>query len=123
LKRELSKINYRVHTDAVQSMLVPPQIQKTNLPSPIYANEADILNKAVFGMTASEWRTANPEVKGNIRDNASHVQLILLINLQAINAEYIRLDLSGEERLVRLNQVVRDQMKSLLAKQKKIDRL
>lgn len=74
-------------------------------------------------MTASEWRTANPEVKGNIRDNASHVQLILLINLQAINAEYIRLDLSGEERLVRLNQVVRDQMKSLLAKQKKIDRL
>lgn len=123
LKRELSKINYRIHTDAIKDSLVPPEIQKSGLDGVMYANEADILNKALFGMTAVEWREQNPNADGNIRDHATHMQLILLINLQSINAEFIRLGVSTTERLYRLNQVVRDQIKSLVSKQKKIGKL
>lgn len=123
LKRELSKINYRIHTDAVKESLVPPEIQKSGLEGILYANEADILNKALFGMTAAEWREQNPNTDGNIRDHATHMQLILLINLQSINAEFIRLGIPTKERLYRLNQVVRDQIKSLVAKQGKVDKL
>ena len=123
LKRELSKINYKIHTDAVKDMLVPPEVQHTDLASPIYANEADVLNKALFGMTAAEWREQNPDKDGNIRDHATHAQLILLINIQSINAEYMRLGVPQHERIYRLNEVVRNQMQSLLSKQKKIDEL
>jgi hypothetical protein len=113
LNRTLAKINYRIHTDAIKDVLIPPDVtpQKQNI---TYANEADILNVALFGMTAKEWRQANPDVKGNIRDEASLHQLIVLSNMENLNAEFIRQGLSQKERLLRLNASAKQMMKSLL---------
>lgn len=123
LKRELTKVNYRIHTDAIKEMLIPPKVQRTGLDKSVYASEADLLNKALFGKTAVEWRIQNSDKEGNIRDHASSLQLVILSNLESLNAEFIRLGLSAEDRLYRLNEAVRNQMTSLVAKQKSIDRL
>ena len=112
LKRVLSKVNYTVHTDAIKEKLIPPRITKGQ--GFIYAGEADILNVAVFGMTAKMWRHQNPKLKGNIRDYASTEQLLVLSNLEAVNAELIRMQLSQDERTDILNQAAIKQMKSLL---------
>ncbi len=103
-KRELSKINYRIHTDAVKHNLVPPEITKAQA-SIIYASEADVLNVAMFGMTAKQWRDANPELKGNIRDYASINELICLSNMENLNAVFIEQRMPQSERLVKLNQI------------------
>lgn len=113
LNRTIAKINYRIHTDAIKDVLIPPDVtpQKQNI---TYANEADLLNVALFGMTAKEWRQANPDAKGNIRDEASLQHLIVLSNMESLNAEFIRLGLSQKERLLRLNASAKQMMKSLL---------
>lgn len=113
LNRTLSKINYRIHTDAIKDILIPPDIPSAKI-SITYANEADVLNMALFGMTAKEWRTANPNASGNIRDEASLQQLIVLTNLEALNAEFIRQGISQGDRLMRLNRSAKQMMQSLL---------
>ena len=113
LKRVLSKINYTVHTDAVKEKLIPPRIQKGQ--GFVYAGEADILNVAVFGMTAKMWRKDNPKAKGNIRDYATHEQLLVLANLEAANAVLMRMDIDKDERVSILNEEAIKQMKSLLS--------
>lgn len=114
LKRALSKINYTVHTDAIKEKLIPQRIafSKNGF---VYANEADILNIAVFGMTAKEWRLQSEDKKGNLRENANHYQLLILSNLEAVNAELIRIGLSQDERLEILNEAAIKQMTSLLS--------
>lgn len=114
VKRMLSKVNYRIHTDAVKEHLIPPRVQNTELEGLYYASEADLLNIALFGSTAKEWRLANPTSKGNIRDYAATEQLLVLSNLENLNAEYIKLGFGKEERLQRLNDVAIHQM-TLLA--------
>ena len=108
-KRELSKINYHIHTDAIKANLVPQEID-THHRSLIYANEADILNVALFGMTAKEWRDAHPDDKGNIRDYATINQLICLSNMENLNAVFINEGLPQGERLQKLNQIAIQQM-------------
>ena len=103
-KRELSKINYRIHTDAIKHNLIPAEITKTQA-SIIYANEADVLNVAMFGLTARQWRDANPDLKGNIRDYASINELICLSNMENINAVFIEQGISQSERSIRLNKI------------------
>ncbi|MDO4162976.1 MAG: KilA-N domain-containing protein [Bacteroides sp.] len=111
-KRELSKINYRIHTDAIKQCLVPPEVTSQQA-SRIYANEADVLNVAMFGMTALEWRDSHPDLKGNIRDYASVNELICLSNMESLNAVFINEGIPQRERLVRLNQVAIQQMQVL----------
>ena len=111
-KRELSKINYRIHTDAIKSNLIPAEVT-TAQASIIYAEEADVLNVAMFGMTAKQWREANPELKGNIRDYATINELICLSNMENINAVLINDGLPQGERLVKLNIIAIQQMKVL----------
>ena len=111
-KRELSKINYHIHTDAIKQNLIPTEIT-TLQASFIYANEADVLNVAMFGMTAKQWREANPELKGNIRDYATINELICLSNMESLNAVFIDEGLSQRERLIKLNQIAIQQMKVL----------
>ena len=111
-KRELSKINYRIHTDAIQQNLIPTEITSFQA-SIIYANEADVLNVALFGMTAKQWRDAHPEMKGNIRDYASINELICLSNMENLNAVFIDQGMPQSERLVKLNQIAIQQMKVL----------
>ncbi|MDI6738584.1 MAG: KilA-N domain-containing protein [Nanoarchaeota archaeon] len=113
LKRDLAKINYKIHTDAVRENLIPPEITKQE-EKIIYASEADVLNKALFGMTAKEWREANPDKKGNIRDYANVSQLVVLSNLENFNSEFIKANAEQGERLVRLNKIAISQMKSLI---------
>ena len=108
-KRELSKINYRIHTDAIKQNLVPEEVSEKQV-SFIYANEADVLNVALFGMTAKEWREANPTLKGNIRDYATINQLICLSNMENLNAVFINDGLPQAERLRRLNAIAIQQM-------------
>ncbi len=108
-KRELSKINYRIHTDAIKQNLIPEQIT-TAQASMIYANEADVLNVAMFGQTAKQWRDAHPDLKGNIRDYASINELICLSNMENINAVFIGQNMPQNERLVKLNQIAIHQM-------------
>ncbi|WP_045220908.1 KilA-N domain-containing protein [Desulfonatronum thioautotrophicum] len=112
IKRNLAKINYRIHTDAIKANLIPPELtgQQVNL---IYANEADVLNMALFGMTAKEWRDANPKKKGNIRDQANAAQLVCLANLENLNALFIREGIEQPERLRKLNRIAIDQMEIL----------
>lgn len=112
-KRILTKINYRIHTDAIQKHLIPEKISKREADI-IYANEADVLNKALFGMTAKEWREKNPKLSGNIRDYSDVTQLVCLANLETLNAEFIRQGLPQSGRLLRLNEIAIIQMKSLL---------
>ena len=111
-KRELSKINYHIHTDAIKSHLIPAEITAAQA-SVIYAEEADVLNVAMFGMTAKQWREANPELKGNIRDYATINELICLSNMENINAVLINDGLPQGERLVKLNQIASQQMQVL----------
>ncbi|MFA7616951.1 MAG: KilA-N domain-containing protein [Weeksellaceae bacterium] len=114
VQRTISKINYRIHTDAIQESLIPNEITPKQA-SIIYANEADLLNVALFGITAKEWREANPETKGNIRDQATIEQLVVLSNMESINALLIKQGLTQKERLIQLNHTAISQMKSLLA--------
>jgi hypothetical protein len=111
-KRELAKINYKIHTDAIKQNLIPKELtlQQTAL---IYANEADVLNVALFGKTAKEWRDENPELQGNMRDYANMNQLICLSNLENINAIMIEDQTSQKERLLKLNRIAIQQMSIL----------
>lgn len=111
-KRELSKINYHIHTDAIKSHLIPEEITATQA-SIIYAEEADVLNVAMFGMTAKQWREANPDLKGNIRDYATINELICLSNMENINAVLINDGMPQGERLLKLNQIAIQQMQVL----------
>ena len=114
LQRTLSKINYRIHTDAIRETLIPPAITKSQV-SLVYANEADLLNVALFGQTAKQWRDAHPDAEGNIRDHAPLEQLIVLTNLESLNAVLIRQGLLQPERLHTLNEIAISQMRTLLA--------
>ena len=112
IKRNLAKINYRVHTDAIKENLIPNGLneqQKGN----IYASEADVLNMALFGITAKDWKTNNPDLKGNMRDYADISQLVCLSNIESLNAVFINEGLGQEERLARLNVIAIEQMKIL----------
>ncbi len=115
-KRELAKINYRIHTNAIKVNLIPPELtpQQTSI---IYASEADVLNMALFGMTAKQWRDANSDKQGNIRDCASINELICISNMENINAVLIEDGLSQSERLIKLNKIAIHQM-SILEEQK-----
>ncbi len=108
-KRELSKINYHIHTDAIKRNLIPVEITQKQAVG-IYANEADVLNMAMFGMTAKQWREANPELKGNIRDYATINELICLSNMESLNAVFLEQGLSQQERLIKLNKIAIHQM-------------
>lgn len=111
-KRELSKINYHIHTDVIKDYLIPDNISN-KAASFIYSDEADVLNVALFGKTAKMWRDENPDLKGNIRDHASIQQLIVLINLESMNSELIKLGLSQSERAARLNKMAIEQLTTL----------
>ena len=111
-KRELSKINYRIHTDAIKSHLIPSEVTSAQA-NIIYAEEADVLNVAMFGMTAKQWRDANPELKGNIRDYATINELICLSNMENINAVLINDGMPQGERLIKLNHIAIQQMQVL----------
>lgn len=114
LQRTLSKINYRIHTDAIRETLIPPAITKSQV-TLVYANEADLLNVALFGQTAKQWRDAHPDAEGNIRDHAPLEQLVVLTNLESLNAVLIRQGLLQPERLHKLNEIAISQMRTLLA--------
>jgi len=111
-KRELSKINYHIHTDAIKQNLIPAELTLQQI-SYVYANEADVLNVALFGVTAKQWRDANPDLKGNIRDYATINELICLSNMENLNAVFIHENLRQSERLVKLNQIAIQQMNVL----------
>ena len=114
LNRTLSKLNYRIHTDAIKTHLIPPQVTLAQA-AIAYASEADLLNVALFGQTAKQWREANPELDGNMRDHATIEQLLVLANIEGMNAEFIHMALSQGERLKRLNQIAIRQMQTLTA--------
>lgn len=111
-KRELAKINYHIHTDAIKSNLIPAELSPAQT-SVIYASEADVLNVALFGITAKQWRETNPDLKGNIRDYAEINQLICLANMENLNAVFIDEKMSQGEWLIKLNQIAIQQMKVL----------
>jgi hypothetical protein len=113
LQRELAKVNYRIHTDAVKEHLIPDKITKKQAEF-IYASEADLLNVALFGTTAKQWRANNKNKDGNLRDYATIEQLVVLANLESLNSVFIEQGLSQKERLMRLNDTAINQMKSLL---------
>lgn len=113
LQRTLAKVNYIIHTDAIKESLIPREITKQQA-SFVYANEADLLNVALFGITSKEWRENNPNQKGNIRDYASLEQLVVLSNMESVNALLIRQGMLQSERLIQLNKVAITQMKSLV---------
>lgn len=112
IKRNLAKINYRIHTDAIKENLIPPELSAKQV-SLVYASEADVLNMALFGMTAKEWRDSHPELKGNIRDYANVSQLVCLANLENLNAVFIGEGMPQAERLARLNAIAISQMQVL----------
>ena len=112
IKRNLAKINYRIHTDAIKENLIPPELSARQI-SLVYANEADVLNMALFGMTAKQWRDSHPELKGNIRDYANVSQLVCLANLENLNAVFINDGMPQSERLAKLNSVAISQMRVL----------
>ncbi|MCE5340367.1 MAG: KilA-N domain-containing protein [Planctomycetaceae bacterium] len=113
IRRNLAKINYRIHTDAIKENLIPAELSKTQI-NIVYATEADVLNMALFGKTAKQWRDANPNIKGNIRDYADISQLVCLSNLENLNAHFINDGLSQAKRLVKLNEIAIHQMKLLM---------
>ena len=114
LQRTLAKINYRIHTDAIKEALIPPAVTKAQA-NLVYANEADLLNVALFGQTAKQWRDTHPEAEGNVRDHAPLEQLVVLTNLESLNAVLVRQGLSSSERLVKLNEIAITQMRTLLS--------
>ena len=111
-KRELTKLNYHIHTDAIKQNLIPQELSSAQT-STIYANEADVLNVALFGITAKQWRDANYDLKGNIRDYATINELICLSNMENLNALFINEQMSQKERLIKLNQIAIQQMRIL----------
>jgi hypothetical protein len=113
IKRNLARINYRIHTDAIKANLIPPELSPTKV-NQVYASEADVLNMALFGMTAQQWRDANPGAKGNIRDQANGAQLVCLSNLENLNALFIAQGIAQRERLSKLNGIAIQQMSILL---------
>lgn len=113
IRRNLTKINYRIHTDAIKSNLIPPQLTSTQA-NYIYASEADLLNMALFGRTARQWRDENPGKAGNIRDEANAAQLVCLANLETLNAHFIKQGMPQSERLELLNQTAIQQMRLLV---------
>ena len=121
-QRTLTKVNYHIHTDAIKENLIPKELGKQQV-SFIYANEADVLNMAIFGKTAKQWRDENPDKKGNIRDYATIEQLVVLSNMESTNALLIHQGLEQTERLVQLNQMAITQMKSLLSHQQSVKKL
>ena len=121
IRRNLTKVNYLIHTDAIKENLIPDTLTPQQI-NAVYANEADLLNVALFGVTAKEWRDAYPELKGNLRDHANVHQLVCLANLESMNASYIEEGLSQSERLVKLNKLAIRQMK-ILVKSNVIDHL
>ena len=121
LQRTLAKVNYHIHTDAIKENLIPKEVTKKQMQL-IYADEADLLNIALFGITAKEWREVHPNKEGNIRDEATLEQLVVLSNLESINALLIRQGLPQAERLVELNKTAITQMKTLIAHQVKLIR-
>jgi len=116
LNRTLSKLNYRIHTDAIQAHLIPPEVTPAQA-AITYATEADLLNVALFGRTAKQWRDSNPRLDGNMRDHATVEQLLVLANIEGMNAELIHMGLSQGERLKRLNQIAIRQMQVLTGAQ------
>ncbi len=113
VQRMISKINYHIHTDAIKENLIPKTLTKEQA-SIIYANEADLLNVALFGMTAQQWKNQNPKSLGNLRDQTTLDQLVVLSNMESINALLIQQGISSQERILQLNQVAITQMKSLM---------
>ena len=113
IKRTIVKMNYHIHTDAIKKHLVPQDISKNKI-SFIYAGEADLLNMALFGLSAKQWSEQNPTLEGNLRDYATAEQLVVLANLENLNAQFIKQDISSQERLLKLNQVAIEQLKILL---------
>lgn len=118
LNRTLSKLNYRIHTDAIKAHLIPAAVTPAQA-AITYANEADLLNVALFGQTAQQWRAANPKLDGNMRDYATIEQLLVLANIEGMNAEFIRMSLPQGERLKRLNAIAIRQMTTLTASSRK----
>ena len=114
VKRMLSKVNYVIHTEAVKEHLVPIRLQNTKMDGMYYASEADLINLALFGCTAKQWKLANPTLKGNMRDHATALQLLVLSNLENLNAEYLKMGMSKEQRLERLNEVAIHQIEILI---------
>ena len=114
LQRTLAKINYRIHTDAIKETLIPRAITKAQA-NLVYASEADLLNVALFGQTAKQWRDAHPDAEGNLRDHAPLEQLVVLTNLESLNSVLIRQGLPQPERLLKLNEIAITQMRTLLA--------
>jgi hypothetical protein len=121
VKRELAKINYKIHTNSIKENLIPQEIPKITTKK-IYADEADVLNKALFGITAKEWSKANPSKKGNLRDYAKVIQLVILANLEVINSELIKNQIPQNKRLLKLNKIAISQMQ-LLLNNKNIEKL
>ncbi len=113
IRRNLASINYRIHTDAIKENLIPAELSSKQV-SYVYASEADVLNMALFGLTAKEWRKKKPDEKGNMRDYANGAQLVCLANMENLNAVFINDGLSQEERLIRLNKIAISQMRILL---------
>lgn len=113
-QRTLAKVNYRIHTDAIQEHLIPPELTKAQIQF-VYASEADLLNAALFGKTAAEWRKENPKLVGNMRDHATIAQLVVLSNLESLNSVLIHQGLPPSERLRQLNTIAIVQVRSLLA--------
>ncbi len=109
MRRELSKINYHIHTDAIKQNLIPAALTKQQI-SIVYANEADVLNMALFGFTAKDWRDAHPDLQGNVRDYATVNQLICLSNMESLNSVLINDGVPQSERLLKLNQIAISQM-------------
>lgn len=114
IRRNLARINYRIHTDAIKENLIPPELTSQQV-NRVYATEADVLNVALFGMTAKQWRDSNPGEKGNIRDYANGAQLVCLANMENLNAVLINEGLEQSDRLAKLNQIAISQMKILVA--------
>ena len=114
LNRTLTKLNYRIHTDAIKAHLIPPEVTPAQA-AMTYASEADLLNVALFGRTARQWRDANPKLDGNMRDHATIEQLLVLANLESMNAELIHMGLPSGERLTKLNAIAIRQMRTLTA--------
>ncbi len=114
LQRTLAKINYRIHTDAIKETLIPPAVTPAQA-ALVYASEADVLNVALFGRTAKQWRDAHPGAEGNLRDHATLEQLVVLTNLESLNSVLIRQELPAPERLLKLNEIAIGQLRTLLS--------
>jgi KilA-N domain len=114
VRREIAKLNYSIHTDAVKTYLIPARLYGQKFEGSIYASEADLLNMAIFGVTSREWKASNPDLQGNLRDHASVEQLLVLSNLENLNAEFIKQGINQEERLHRLNETAIHQIQLLV---------